>query len=622
MIKKVIAGLLIFSTVLVYFFSGSQALFVRNRLPLPFGFIYCLPQTQDHPCGRIQFVNPDALREVIGARLRGRLLVLNSWIYSPKRRPLRLSLSGNGDLELHFNNTRPLPSSQSIYVLRLKKGYNRMMIRFQAPADKIPQLTFSLRQELPFYSYTLPSQPSSEILSRVLSVLDHWKLASFVLAFLFLMFQLGRISFPIKAGTSMAGDNGLFYGLFRGFCYFLVFGPLACYLNHALRLSLPDSLLLLGGFLGSLGIFLMSFVRKQHPATGDGRAWVVLSLLVIFTFLQIVFVSGSFLPPSNQRSDLPAHLRMMHHYQDSGEILREENVGIYPQGIHVFVVRLAGYFNLPLEESLIIFLVVVSILIYFVLYLLSQELFGRIHYAYFFLALSLSYFPFIYDRFFKFFHFPSMVAILFFLLSLYFFLKGDLVLSSISLASAVVAYPYYAFFFVWVILFQSLEWLREPHKTAWQKARRFLLYFSLPVLSAFVYFLIYWRHGFAQQNEGFQASFKINPFISMQIVNALLLMGGISIFLKRGKDWRAGRVVLGIAIGFLAYYVPYYLFSWGSTYYFMKNMQYVILLGIPLEILALAEIFQKIGQKAWAKYAILSGAAGIYILRILGSARF
>jgi hypothetical protein len=447
-------------------------------------------------------------------------------------------------------------------------------------------------------------------------------MAGFVLAFLYLMFQLGRVSFSIKAGTYMTSNHGFFYGLFRGFCFFLVFGPLVCYLNHALRLSLPDSLLLLGGLLGSLGIFLVSFVRKEREVLGNGRTWIVLSLIVIFTFLQIVFVSGSSLPPPIlSNSDLPAHLRMMQHYQDSGDILRQENIGIYPQGIHAFVVRLADHFNLPLQESLIIFLVVVSILIYFVVYLLSQELFGRIHYAYFFLALSLSYFRFIYDRFFRFFQFPSMVAILFFLLSLFFFLKRDLVLSSISLASAVITYPYYALFFVWVILFQSLEWLKEPYKTAWQKVRRFLLYFSVPLFSAFVYFQIYWRHGFSQHEEGFQAWFKINPFISMQIVNALLLLAGISVLLKRGKNGRAGRVVLGTAIGFLAYYVPYYFFSWGSTYYFMRNMQYIILLGIPLEIVALADILQKFEEKAWAKYAILSGATGIYILRILSSTR-
>ncbi|OGP65469.1 MAG: hypothetical protein A2170_05390 [Deltaproteobacteria bacterium RBG_13_53_10] len=621
MIKRLIPGLLILSTLLVYFFSGSGALFERNRLPLPFGFTYCLPQAKDYPCGKIQSVNPDAIRDVLGARLRGSLLVLNSWIYSPKRRSLRSFLSGNGDLELHFNNTRPLPSSQSIYVLRLNKGYNRIMIRFQAPADKIPQLTFSLTDEVPFYSYVIPSRPPSEILSRVLSVLDRWKLASFVLAFLFLMFQLGRVSFPIKAGTFMASDNGLFYGLFRGFCFFLVFGPLVCYLNHALGLSFPDSILLLGGLMGSLGIFLVSFIRKERETLRNGRSLIVLSLIVIFTFLQIVFVSGSFLPPPKLSSDLPAHLRMMQHYQDFGDILRSENNAIYPQGIHAFVVRLADSLNLPLQESLIVFLVVVSILIYFMVYLLSQELFGRTHYAYFFLALSLSYFRFIYDRFFQVYQFPSMVAILFFLLSLYFFLKRDLVLSSISLASAVITYPYYTFFFVWVILFQSMEWLKEPHKTAWQKVRRSLLYFSIPLFSAFVYFQIYWRHGFSQQSEGFQAWFKINPFISMQIINALLLLGGVYILLKRGKNRRARRVVLGMVIGFMVYYIPYHFFSWSSTYYFMKSMQYVILLGIPLEIIALAYILQKFERKAWAKYAILSGAAGIYILRILGSTR-
>jgi len=53
----------------------------------------------------------------------------------------------------------------------------------------------------------------------------------------------------------------------------------------------------------------------------------------------------------------------------------------------------------------------------------------------------------------------------------------------------------------------------------------------------------------------------------------------------------------------------------------MKNIQYVILLAIPLEMVALARLFRKLEDKAWAKYAILPGAAGIYVLRILGSIR-
>jgi hypothetical protein len=618
-IKKLIVGLLILSALLVYFFSGSGALFERNRLPLPFGFTYCLPQEKDHPCGKIQYVSQDAVRKLLSARLRGSPLILDAWVYSPKKRSLRASLSGNGDLELVVNDAVPVPAPQSLFSLRLDKGYNRITIRYQPPRDEIPRLTFSLSEEVPFYRYVMPEQPFSRPLSLVLSALDRLKLVSFVLAFFFLVFRMCLVFFPIETEPLVPDDKGIFHGLFRALSFFLVFGPLAYYLDNALKLGVPSLLLLLGGLAGSLGLFLMSLFHKGRGARGDGRSLIVLALIVVFVFLQILFVSGSFLPPPNAHSDLPNHMRMMRSYQDFGDILRSDNFDIYPQGLHAFIASLADHLDLPLQQTLLVFLVVVSILIYFVIYLLSQELFGRIPYAYFFLALALSHFRFIYGRFFQTYQFPSMVAILFFLLSLYFILKRDLVLSSVSLASAVISYPYYALFFAGVILFAALEWLKEPHRTAWQKARRALLYFALPIFSALVYFFAYFARGASQHRQGFKAWFKIDPFISMQVVNALLLLAGLYFLLKRGKDRRALQIVLGMVIGFLAYYVPYYFFSWGSTYYFMKNMQYVILLAIPLEMVALANVFRKVENKAWAKYSILLGAAGIYVLRILGS---
>jgi hypothetical protein len=185
------------------------------------------------------------------------------------------------------------------------------------------------------------------------------------------------------------------------------------------------------------------------------------------------------------------------------------------------------------------------------------------------------------------------------------------------LAAAVITYPYYAFFFIGIALVLTLDWLQQPGRTPRQRWRRSLLYFSPPLLSFFVYGYMYWTFGFSQQEQGFRTAFKVNPFISMQIINALLLLGGIYVLLKEGKNRRAMRFVLGAVAGFLAYFIPYYFLSFGSTYYFIKNMQYVILLSIPLEIVALAKMFRRCERTAWVKPVLFLGAAGIFVLRII-----
>ncbi len=621
MIKRAVMGLLALSALIVCFFSGSAALFERDRLPLPFGFRYCFPQEEGRPCGKIQDVNPEAVRKLLASRLHDGPLVLDTRVYSPAKRSVKAALSGNGDWELIVNGVSFGPAPRPMFTLKLDRGYNDITLSFRPPAGESPRLSFSLSEEVPFYRLILPGRSLSGSLSRVLAALDRWKMSIFIGTFLFLLFRTGMALFPIEPRPAVPGAGGPFHGLLRAGAFFLVFGPLAYYLDHALGLGIPDLFLFLGGIAGSLGLFLRSVLRRPWAIRRDARALIVLALIAVFVFLQILLVSGSFLPSPNPRSDLPSHMRMIRHYQATGDILRAENFDIYPQGFHMFFADTAGRLGLPLQGALIAYLVVVSILAYFAVYLLSRELFGPIPCAYFFLALSLTHFRFIYNRFFLAYQFPSMLAVLFFLLALYFVLKGDRALSSVSLAGAVVTYPYYAPFFLWVILFPVLEWLKEPLRTAWQKARRTLLYFAVPLFAAFVYVRIYLTRGFSQHRQGFKAWFKIDPFISMQIINALLLLGGLYLLLKSGRDRRGLRIALGVMTGYLAYYIPYYFFSWGSTYYFMKSMQYVILLAIPLEMIALAGVFRKLENEAWAEYAILSGAAGIYILRILGSIR-
>lgn len=617
LISKVVVGLLIFSTLLVYFFWGAKALFDENQLPLPFGFTYGLRQETEILRGTVQSLNTEAVRAIFAAGRRGDLLTLTSWIRSAEDKTVRLFFAGNGSSRLVCNGAHSFTLAESIQRLSLRKGLNEITIQYQAPSQDPLQLTFSLSDEVPFYDFVLPQHSASKILSGGLSALDHWKLAIFVLAFIVLVTRLGlaSLAIPVKVTGSLSDGDGL--GFFRALCFFLIFGPWGIYLNHAARLGIPDFVFFGTGLIGALGLVLSSLVRGKRKGRRESRSLVVLALIVIFVFLHIYVDAGSLLPPPNSQGDLPNHMQFMQHYQDTGDFFRKGPYAIYPQGLHAWIALTAKTFHLPLQESVIVFLVLVMVLIYFMVFRLNRDLFGRSHFVYFFFALSLSHFRFIYQAFFYSYSFPSLVAIFFFLLSLHFFLKEDLALSSLALAGAAITYPYYAFFFIGVTLVLALDWLQEPGRTPWQKWRRALLYYSLPLLSFFVYGYTYWTFGFSQQEQGFQAAFKVNPFISMQIINALLLLGGIHALLKERNNRRAMRFVLGAVAGFLAYFIPYYFFSFGSTYYFIKNMQYVILLSIPLEILALDRLFRRFERKIWVKPAVFLAAAGIFVLRIV-----
>jgi len=134
-IIRLVVGLLILSTLMVYFFSRSRALFEQNRLPLPFGFRYCLPQEEGQPCKRIQNVSPDAVRELLGTRRHGGPLILDSLVYSPAERSVKAFLSGNGERELVVNGVRAARAPRPTFALRLNRGYNEITLRYQPPAD-------------------------------------------------------------------------------------------------------------------------------------------------------------------------------------------------------------------------------------------------------------------------------------------------------------------------------------------------------------------------------------------------------------------------------------------------------------------------------------------------------
>jgi hypothetical protein len=615
--KGLTVGLLVFSTVLVYFFPAAGTMFRRNALPLPFGFSYQLRQESGFRSGRIQSITPETIQGVLGAGPRGDLLVLDSWIYSPRPQAVNLRFSGNGGRELFVNNLEIADSASTLPTLKLKEGYNRISIKFVPDRDGIPQLSFQVSERVAFYDFMLPQSRASRILSRFLSFLDRCKLAFFALTLLFLLFRMIPAASSPESKPPVEG-RGAWSSFFRAFSFFSAVAPSAVYLNHAIGPGVSDRCLVIGSALLSLWVLIKDPLRKTREFRFDRPQVVVFSLIVLSVFLQIFLTSHSFLPPPVQASDFPNHLGMMQYYSHFGDIDPRKGFIIYPQGIHDVLVLTAGFVGLSLEKTLIIFLVFVLIMTYEAVFLLSRDLLGRIHPVYFFLALSLSYFPFIYSRFFQVFSFPSMLAILFFLLSLHYFLKEDRLVSSVLLAGAMITYPYYVFFFGVIILILFLDRTAASGEPARRKLKRTVSYFFPSVVLSAVYFLNYWAHGSSQQQEGFKAAFKINPFLSMHGINALLFLAGMYYLSKAGNNRTAVLTVLGLIAGFAVYYVPYRFFSMSSTYYFMKNMQVLILMGILVEMFALSRIFRKWEDRACLKYLLSAGAIGIFVSRVLG----
>ncbi|MHB8095757.1 MAG: hypothetical protein ACYDH0_12560 [Candidatus Aminicenantales bacterium] len=614
------AGLLVLSTVLVYFFTSAGNRFLRNTLPLPFGYSYQLRQGSDFLSGKIQSVSPETIKGIWGAAPRGDLLILNSWIYSPRNQSVNAYFSGNGDRELFVRDVASVNAGSIRHVLKLKKGYNRIQIKFIPNRDEIPQLAFQISEEVAFYDYVLPQSRASRSLSRLFSFLDRFKAAPFLLAFLFLLFKMvpAALSASPRPKPSVDHDRRFFSSLFRAGSFFLASAPLAVYLNHAIGLRLPDPGLLTGCAAASLWLLIRDLPREKAGFRLDRTHVVVLALIVLAVFSQIYAASHSFLPPPAQGSDFDNHLRMMRYYEETGEIFPRMGFIIYPQGIHDALVLTANFLGSSLEKTLIVFLVFVLIMLYEALYLLSRDMFGRIPFVHFFLALALSYFPFIYDRLFRWYSFPSILAILFFLLSLHFFLKGDRLVSSVALAGALITYPYYAVAFGIVIVCMFLDQSAVAADPIRRKLKALVSYFALPFFASAVYFFVYWTHGLTQQQEGFDASFKINPFVSMHGINALLFLGGMYYLSKAGNRKTAVLATLGLIAGFLIYDVPYRLFSLISTYYFLKTMQVVILTSILVEMFALSKIFRGWEDKVFLRFILLSGAIGIFLLRIFG----
>jgi len=618
--KSLAAGLLVFSTILVYFFPAAATRFRRNALPLPFGFAYQLRQESGFSSGRIQAVVPERIRALWAGGRRGDLLILDSWIHSPKSQAVNLHFGGNGDRELIVNDAKVADSASVPPTLRLRKCLNRIRIKFVPDSEGIPQLSFQVSERVAFYDFVLPRSRASRGLSRLLSFLDRGKAIPFLLAFLFLLFPMIRSALaPARSPESSAGgDRGFVSSLFRAFSFFMVSAPLAVYLNHATGVGLPDPGLLIGCAAASLGLLIKDPFRGSAGFRIDRDLVIVFILIGLAVFAQIYASSGSFLPPPTEGSDFDNHLRMMEYYEKTGNIFPRLGFIIYPQGIHDVLVLAAGFFGLSLEKTLILFLVLVLIMLYGAVYLLGRDLFGRIPGVHYALAFSLSYFPFIYERLFRWYSFPSIVAILFFLLSLHFFLKGDRPVSSVALAGALITYPYYAVIFGLIFFFLFLDRFAASPEPTRRKLMRAAAFFALPLFSSAVYLHIYWSHGLSQQQEGFNALYKIDPFLSLHGVNALLFLAGMYFLGKAVDRPMAVRASLGLILGFLIYDVPYRFLSLISTYYFLKTMQVLILMGILVETFALSRIFRNWEHKTSLRYLLWAGAAGIFAARILG----
>ena len=64
-------------------------------------------------------------------------------------------------------------------------------------------------------------------------------------------------------------------------------------------------------------------------------------------------------------------------------------------------------------------------------------------------------------------------------------------------------------------------------------------------------------------------------------------------------------LALAVTAGFLIYYVPYYVFSLLTAYYLMKNMIYLILVGMIFELVTVTWLVDRFSLKTTGKVVYL-----------------
>lgn len=587
-------------TILAFFMAAAyETIGIAQKMGItPFEFRYRIHGQGNGGTGAVIQIQPEQLKRILDGRPVPKTLVFSTDIFA----------TGAGRVFFHVNrpestflaiNGQPVPlgTQKFFHPLRLKKGFNRMVIRYSPFKPDPAGLSISLSENaallrFPFSRLILPGKPLSvpRIVFFLVRFLDFGRTAAFFFSLILIFFRLPRYFFQrqnITPAPSLSFLFLIFQFLINLFCLYNIL----IFCLNMLRVNVSLTILFwLSGFL-DLVILLSAYHHRPIAFRWDHKKTTVFFGVSVLVLLYVFSSTGSFLPlkPIGQ-GDLGAHLQMIKHIQHQGRFMDEENWRIYPQSIHAVIVMGAKMSGMQPEEFITPFFISMLILFFFSIYLLGSSMIPGIPLFLWFLAFGISQFTFIFQGMLIQSSFPAIVSVSLFLLSLYFYVRRSFPSSSIALAASLAAYPYFAVAFLLGIIIFAL-WIERP--SCFRQWNR-LLTGLLPSIGVMgIYLGVFLAHGFLQQKEGLVTAHLLNPFLSLRFWNtALIFLGVVFLF-----DSKYSKPALGlfsaITLGFLINYLPYALFQATSTYYVMKNMIVLIAVGMIFAAGALTNIYRR-----------------------------
>jgi hypothetical protein len=598
----------IFSLLSLLAYLAINCFEILNRAnTLPLGFRYTMVTSDQHLKGQVPDIVPRTVRNRVFRELSGdtpiKFLTFRTAVYSPVEKSYRYFLPEIKKISLTCNGNRIKIGADGFRKqILLRRGFNEIEIRYhQVKAN--PQLfkffiRFSHRKgvasrPLPFYHYVLPGSSQSKTVSRAILILDQLKPVGFLLALILILLSL-IIGFIKKRKPEIPSEKKPDPGVpvFEFFCLFLGLIFSITFIKNRLNIYLANGWIWSAALLVALLFLMKSFKGGHITFKPDKEKILVICLISVVVFGYLYGISGKWLPMKPVGAgDLRNHMVMVRHYQQFNEIKTDEFRMVYPQSLHAFIAVISRWLGIQPEAIITLFLALFFIMTYFLIYLLVKHFFPDLSPIFFLASLLLMNFTFVLGSGFKFYYFPPLISVFFFLSALFLYYRNRLPVSSLLLAVSIIVYPYFVAIFTLPMFCLILAGYSNEEIRTGGKIRRLFLYFLLPAFFVFIYIFIYASYGFPQHQQGFVTFSKLDPFSALKPYNTFLIFLGLSTLIFRPMKKTGLNILMFSTIAaFLVYYIPYYMFNLGSSYYLIKNIFFLTMIGIIPESLALRKL--------------------------------
>jgi len=563
----------------------------------PWGFHYQLVLNETEECGRISYLNPDKIKQVFHQYLDGiatdehALLIFQTRVFVSTGATFDLHLSPVEQTKI-FIDGQPVstaPNKKAYYQpLSLSTGWHSVTIHYFSQPSAPYQARFVLMNKsfpaIPFYNYTLPGDTISGMLSLLLRNIAKVRHFGYYLAFLILLIVLlVRIKTFPQAIFPSSTPSLCFY-LAEFCCLGCSFLMLVLFIKGFFKIPLNNFWLIVLVIATAILVSKPSSTRRSwyidRRSMGENILLTALSFMWVSTY---VYLKSSELFPMRLigTGDVRTHLLMIDYIRDTDHFFLGGEWGpIYPQALHALVALLCDIAGLGSQQIITVMLIAMMSVMLITLFHLARLFLPGLGLGSYFLMIAFSNLPFLLYSLFSLYSFPAICAVLFFLQALYFLLNERYLLSAMLLTSALLSYPYFTAVFCLVIfLFLSVDRINKGYSIE-RACLSIVTYFIVPCLYVIIYLITFAKVGYAQHEQGFESIEKLVPFDFLTNVNTLLVVIGLVWCLKKRSSKELALLALGTIIGFLLYYMPYRFWSVQTAYYLMKNMHYLILIGV------------------------------------------